>query len=124
MDHGDHDILRRLVGLQVRDQRVLKVMGRRRRAGGWEAGRVSKPTGQGTPQGGPLSPLLANSYLEVRDKERERRGLSFSRYADDCNISVGSEKAAQRVLERRVGILPSDGQAQTAAGAGRVDTPA
>ena len=98
-DNVDHDILMRLVGLQIRDKRVLKLIGRALRAGVWEEGRVTKPMGKGTPQGGPLSPLLANIYLDVLDKELERRGLSFSRYADDCNIYVGSEKAAQRVLE-------------------------
>lgn len=98
-DEVDHDILMRLISLQVRDKRVLKLIGRILRAGVWEEGRVSKPMGKGTPQGGPLSPLLANIYLDVLDKELERRGLSFSRYADDCNIYVGSEKAAQRVLE-------------------------
>jgi RNA-directed DNA polymerase len=97
-DNVDHDILMRIIGLQVRDKHVLKLIGRMLRAGVWEEGRVRKPTGKGTPQGGPLSPLLANIYLDVLDKELERRGLSFSRYADDCNIYVGSEKAAQRVL--------------------------
>lgn len=97
-DNVDHDILMRLIGLQVLDKRVLKLIGRMLRAGVWEEGRVSKPQGKGTPQGGPLSPLLANIYLDVLDKELERRGLSFSRYADDCNIYVKSEKAAQRVL--------------------------
>jgi group II intron reverse transcriptase/maturase len=98
-DNVDHDILMRLLGLQIRDKRVLQLIGRMLRAGVWEQGRVSKPTGKGTPQGGPLSPLLANIYLDVPDKELEGRGLSFSRYADDCNIYVGSEKAAQRVLD-------------------------
>lgn len=98
-DNVDHDILMRLIGRQVRDKRLLKLIGRMLRAGVWEEGRVSKPRGKGTPQGGPLSPLLANIYLDVLDKELEGRGLSFSRYADDCNIYVGSEKAAQRVLE-------------------------
>jgi len=99
-DNVDHDILMRLLGQQVRDKRVLKLIGRYLRAGVWEEGQISKPQGKGTPQGGPLSPLLANVYLDVLDKELERRGLSFSRYADDCNIYVGSEKAAQRVLAR------------------------
>ena len=98
-DNVDHDILMRLIGLQIRDKPVLTLIGRMLRAGVWEEGRVTKPKGKGTPQGGPLSPLLANIYLDVLDKELERRGLSFSRYADDCNIYVGSEKAAQRVLE-------------------------
>jgi RNA-directed DNA polymerase len=98
-DNVDHDILMRLIGQQIRDKEVLRLIGRILRAGVWEKGQVSRPAGKGTPQGGPLSPLLANIYLDVLDKELERRGLSFSRYADDCNIYVGSEKAAQRVLE-------------------------
>ena len=53
---------------------------------------------EGTPQGGPLSPLLANLYLDALDRELENRGLSFCRYADDCNIYVGSEAAAKRVM--------------------------
>ena len=53
---------------------------------------------EGTPQGGPLSPLLANIYLDALDQELERRGLAFSRYADDCNIYVSSQRAAERVL--------------------------
>ena len=53
---------------------------------------------EGTPQGGPLSPLLANLYLDALDQELERRGLTFSRYADDCNVYVSSRRAAERVL--------------------------
>lgn len=59
---------------------------------------VVKPTSQGTTQGSPLSPLLSNVVLDELDKELERRGLSFCRYADDCNLFVGSQKAADRVL--------------------------
>src|SRR5258707_154937 len=54
---------------------------------------------EGTPQGGPLSPLLANIYLDALDRELERRGHAFSRYADDCNIYVGSQRSAERVME-------------------------
>ncbi len=99
-DAVDHDILMNLVSKEVQDKGVLRLIGRYLRSGIMEEGKVSKPQGKGTPQGGPLSPLLANIYLDVLDKELERRGLSFSRYADDCNIYVGSEKAAHRVLER------------------------
>ena len=60
---------------------------------------------EGTPQGGPLSPLLANVYLDAMDKELESRGLAFCRYADDCNIYVGSQQAAQRVMEKIVGWI-------------------
>lgn len=122
-DHVDHDILMRLVGLHVRDPRALKLIGRFLRAGVWEEGRVSQPTGQGTPQGGPLSPLLANIYLDVLDKELERRGLSFSRYADDCNIYVRSEKAAQRVLESITKFVEQKLKLEVSASKSGVDRP-
>ena len=122
-DNVDHDILMRLVGLQIRDQRVLKLMGRILRAGVWEEGCVTKPQGKGTPQGGPLSPLLANIYLDVLDKELERRGLSFSRYADDCNIYVGSEKAAQRVLEKITKFVAQKLKLEVSASKSGVDRP-
>jgi RNA-directed DNA polymerase len=83
----------------VQDKRVLQLIGRFLRAG------IVLPEGchvrseEGTPQGGPLSPLLANIYLDKLDKELERRGLTHVRYADDCNIYVSSEHAAKRVLE-------------------------
>ena len=98
-DHVDHDILMRRVSEQIKEKPVLKLIGRYLRSGVREEGRIIKPKGKGTPQGGPLSPLLANIYLDALDKELESRGLSFSRYADDCNIYVRSEKAAQRVLK-------------------------
>jgi group II intron reverse transcriptase/maturase len=122
-DHVDHDILMRLIGLQVRDKQVLKLIGRLLRAGVWEEGRVTKPRGQGTPQGGPLSPLLANIYLDGLDKELERRGLSFSRYADDCNIYVGSEKAAQRVLEGITKFVAQKLKLEVSASKSGVDRP-
>lgn len=98
-DHMNHEVLGRQLGQQIEDERVLRLISRYLRAGVWEAGRVKRGKGKGAPQGGPLSPLLANVYLDELDKELERRGLSFSRYADDCNIYVRSEKAAQRVME-------------------------
>jgi len=97
-DRVNHDLLMTKVGAVIRDKRVLRIIGRFLRAG------VIMPDGllvrseEGTPQGGPLSPLLANVYLDALDKELEERGLRFARYADDCNIYVGSEKAAVRVL--------------------------
>ena len=122
-DNVDHDILMRLISLQVRDKRGLKLIGRILRAGVWEEGRVSKPMGKGTPQGGPLSPLLANIYLDVLDKELERRGLSFSRYADDSNIYVGSEKAAQRVLENITKFVAQKLKLEVSASKSGVDRP-
>ncbi len=84
---------------QPRDEKSgLRLIGRYLRAGVLVEGKrvVSE---QGTPQGGPLSPLLANIYLDALDRELERRGQRFCRYADDCNIYVSSEAAAKRVLE-------------------------
>jgi hypothetical protein len=86
------------IGEVIRDKRVLRLIGKYLRAGAMLNG-VEVQSVEGTPQGGPLSPLLANIYLDALDRELERRGLRFSRYADDCNIYVGSQAAAERVLE-------------------------
>lgn len=96
-DEVNHDILMYRVAQVIRDKRMLKLIGRYLRAGVYENGKVTTTT-RGVPQGGPLSPLLANIYLDPLDKELESRGLSFCRYADDCNIYVGSRKAAERVF--------------------------
>jgi group II intron reverse transcriptase/maturase len=96
-DEVNHDRLMWLLSRRVGDKRVLKLIHRFLRAGlmlgGMESQRV-----KGTPQGGPLSPLLANIVLDELDKELERRGHNFVRYADDVIILVGSEQAARRVL--------------------------
>ena len=97
-DRVNHDILMNRIGQTIRDKRVLRLIGRYLRAGIMIEG-VVQASEEGTPQGGPLSPLLANIYLDALDRELERRGLAFSRYADDCNIYVGSQRAAKRVLE-------------------------
>lgn len=97
-DHVNHDILMHRIGQRIRDKRVLRLIGAYLRAGVMVEGLIVR-TEEGTPQGGPLSPLLANIYLDGLDRELERRGLAFCRYADDCNIYVGSQRAAQRVLE-------------------------
>jgi group II intron reverse transcriptase/maturase len=96
-DRVNHDILMTRIGQTIRDKRVLKLIGRYLRAGVMVEG-VVQSSDEGTPQGGPLSPLLANIYLDALDQELTRRGLAFCRYADDCNIYVGSERAAERVL--------------------------
>lgn len=96
-DRVNHDILMNRIGQTIRDKRVLKLIGNYLRAGAMVEG-VVVASEEGPPQGGPLSPLLANIYLDALDKELERRGLAFSRYADDCNIYVGSRRAAERVL--------------------------
>jgi len=97
-DHVNWDILMGKIAEVIRDKRVLKLIGRYLRAGAMLNGVVVKSV-EGTPQGGPLSPLLANIYLDALDRELERRGHPFSRYADDCNIYVGSQAAAERVME-------------------------
>lgn len=96
-DHVNHDILLGRIGKTIRDKRVLRLIGKYLRRGAMIEGVVVRSEA-GTPQGGPLSPLLANIYLDGLDWELERRGHSFCRYADDCNIYVGSEAAAERVL--------------------------
>jgi len=97
-DRVNHDILMSRIARKVSDKRLLKLIRAYLTAGVMENGLVS-PTGEGTPQGGPLSPLLSNIMLDELDKELERRGHSFVRYADDCNIYVKTERAGQRVME-------------------------
>lgn len=94
-DNVDHDILMGRLGGTIRDKRLLKLIGKYLRVGYLDKG-VRIKSLKGIPQGGPLSPLLANIYLDPLDKELEKRGLSFVRYADDCNIYVSSEAAANR----------------------------
>ena len=96
-DRVNHDILMTRIGKTIRDKRVLRLIGRYLRAGVMTEGLV-QASEEGTPQGGPLSPLLANIYLDALDQELDQRGLAFSRYADDCNIYVSSQRAAERVL--------------------------
>jgi group II intron reverse transcriptase/maturase len=96
-DRVNHDVLMARVARRVEDARVLKVIRRFLEAGMMRAGVVEART-EGTPQGGPLSPLLSNILLEDLDRELERRGLAFCRYADDCNIYVGSRAAGERVM--------------------------
>jgi group II intron reverse transcriptase/maturase len=95
-DHVNHDILMRRIGQTIRDKRVLRLIGGYLRRGTMIEGVVVRSE-EGTPQGGPLSPLLANIYLDALDKELERRGHTFCRYADDGNIYVSSQAAAERV---------------------------
>jgi len=96
-DTVNHDVLMRRVALRVRDKRVLRLIGRYLRAGMLEGGLVS-PRAEGTPQGGPLSPLLSNILLDDLDKELEQRGHRFVRYADDSNVYVRSQAAGERVM--------------------------
>jgi RNA-directed DNA polymerase len=97
-DRVNDDILMGLVAKRVTDKRILKLIRGFLTAGVLADGLVS-PTEEGTPQGGPLSPLLSNLMLDVLDKELEKRGHRFVRYADDCNIYVRSQRAGERVME-------------------------
>ena len=96
-DTVDHDLLMTFVGRKVRDKRVLALIGRYLRAGVEVGGRLQQ-TRKGVPQGGPLSPLLANILLDHLDKELERRDHKFVRYADDFVILVKSRRAGERVM--------------------------
>jgi RNA-directed DNA polymerase len=103
-DTVQHDVLMRRVSRRVKDKRVLRLIGRYLRAGMMEGG-LTSPRTEGTPQGGPLSPLLSNILLDDLDQELERRGHRFVRYADDFQVFVKSKAAGERVkasLERFV----------------------
>jgi RNA-directed DNA polymerase len=97
-DQVNHDKLMGQIAKRVEDKRLLKLIRAFLNAGVMENGLVS-PSVEGTPQGGPLSPLLSNLVLDELDRELKRRGHRFVRYADDCNIYVRSERAGQRVME-------------------------
>src|SRR3974390_437923 len=103
-DRVNHDKLMGQVAKRIEDKRLLKLIRAFLNAGVMENGLVS-PSVEGTPQGGPLSPLLSNLVLDELDRELERRGHRFVRYADDCNIYVGSRRAGQRVMESITGFL-------------------
>jgi len=96
-DGVNHDVLMARVARRVKDQRGLKLIRRYLEVGLMEGGVASART-EGTPQGGVLSPLLSNILRTDLDGELERRGHCFCRYADDCNIYVGSERSGQRVM--------------------------
>ena len=96
-DRVNHDQLMGQVAKRITDQRLLRLLRAFLTAGVLAEGLVS-PTLEGTPQGGPLSPLLSNVVLDALDRELERRGHRFVRYADDCNVYVRSARAGQRVM--------------------------
>ena len=97
-DQVSHDKLMAKIAERISDKRMLKLIRTFLTAGVMEGGLVS-PVDEGTPQGGPLSPLLSNIVLDEFDRELERRGLRFARYADDSNIYVRSQRAGERVME-------------------------
>ena len=106
-DRVNHDILMDRVNKRVKDKRLVKLIHRFLKSGMMDQGVVIERD-EGTPQGGPLSPLLSNLLLDEVDQELEKRGLAFVRYADDCNVYVQSERAAQKAmstLEKMMGKL-------------------
>lgn len=103
-DRVNHDILMAMLAKEIKDKRVLLLLRRCLQSGIMVDGVVTART-EGTPQGSPLSPLLSNIILDVMDKELEKRGHRFCRYADDCNIYVYSERAGKRVMESLTGFL-------------------
>lgn len=103
-DKVNHDILMARVARKVKDKKILLLIRRYLQAGVLENGLV-QITEEGTPQGGPLSPLLSNIMLDDFDKELEKRGLRFARYADDCNIYVKTEIAGHRVMKSVIKFL-------------------
>jgi RNA-directed DNA polymerase len=103
-DRVNHDLLMGKLATRIGDARVLKLIRRYLEAGLMTDGLV-QPRQEGTPQGGPLSPLLSNILLTELDRELERRGHAFCRYADDCNIYVGSERAGARLMASLTAFL-------------------
>jgi group II intron reverse transcriptase/maturase len=102
-DRVNHDMLMGLLAKRIADPRVLTLVRRYLEAGVLVSGVVMERD-EGTPQGGPLSPLLANILLDGVDQELERRGHAFVRYADDCNVYVASQRAGERVMESLIGL--------------------
>lgn len=122
-DRVNHDILMGLVAKRVSDPRVLRLI-RGFLTAGVLAGGLVGPTDEGTPQGGPLSPLLSNLMLDVLDRELERRGHRFARYADDCNIYVRSRRAGERVMAGVTRFLATRLKLKVNAAKSAVDRPA
>ena len=96
-DRVNHDVLMARVARRIKDKRMLRLIRRYLQSGIMEGG-LAQPREEGTPQGGPLSPLLSNILLDDLDKELEKRSHCFCRYADDCNIYVRTRQSGERVL--------------------------
>ncbi len=103
-DRVNHDVLMSRLARRIKDKRVLRLIRRYLQAGMMSNG-LTTVRREGTPQGGPLSPLLSNILLDELDKELERRGHKFCRYADDCNIYVRSRSAGERVMKSLTSFL-------------------
>ena len=121
-DRVNHDILMSRIARKVKDKRLLRIIRKYLQAGIMQDGLVSQRV-EGTPQGSPLSPLLSNILLDDLDKELEKRGHKFCRYADDCNIYVGSKAAGKRVLERITKFLETKPRLTVNATKSAVDRP-
>jgi RNA-directed DNA polymerase len=103
-DRVNHDVLMGIMTRRVKDKRALLLIRRYLQAGAMIGG-LTSPTMEGTPQGGPLSPLLSNIMLDILDKELEKRGHRFCRYADDCNVYVKSRRAGERLMKSMTRFL-------------------
>lgn len=121
-DRVNHDILMARVARKVRDKTLLRLIRRYLEAGMMHAG-ITQARSEGTPQGGPLSPLLSNILLDDLDQELERRGHKFARYADDCNIYVKSKAAGERVLGTVTGFVEKRLKLKVNAAKSAVDRP-
>ena len=121
-DQVNHDRLMSQLAIRIADKRVLKLIRAYLRAGILENGLVSIP-GEGTPQGGPLSPFLSNVVLDELDKELESRGHRYVRYADDCNIYVSSRRAGERVMKSITRFITQRLKLRVNEGKSAVDSP-
>ena len=121
-DEVNHDLLLARVRRKVKDKRMLKLI-RAYLNSGVMVGGVTQSTDKGTPQGGPASPLLSNIMLDDLDKELEKRGHCFCRYADDCNIYVGTKRSGERVLESITTYLEGKLKLKVNHGKSAVDRP-